>query len=387
MFKPLSIAFALFALIMGITLTLAAASIAKGASPAALESDSSATFVVRPPSHATSTTVNDDFSHAIVINSLPFTHATSTRGATAASDDPTTCTNNGSVWYRFTASRNLRIEANTFGSRYDTVLSAYTGSRGALSQVPGACNDDFGGLQSRIVFDATAGTTYHFLIGFCCGFGRTGGGDLVFSVQEFILPPPVSDFFFFPSDPSIFDTIQFINRSSDPGGVGIQAFEWDFGDGEGSTAVNPTHRYAADGDYAVMLGVTTFDNRTATSTRLVLVRTHDVAITKFFAPKAASSGQTRQVRVGVNSNRMPEDVMVRLFKSSSQGFQLVGTLTQSVPVRSANRTTRFDFSYTFTSEDASIGKVTFKAVATIVSARDALPADNEAISPPTKVNR
>jgi len=58
-----------------------------------------------------------------------------------------------------------------------------------------------------------------------------------------------------------------------------------------------------------------------------------------------------------------------------------------VPVRSANRTTDFNFSYTFTSADAQVGKVTFKAVANIFGARDALPADNEAIATPIKVSR
>jgi hypothetical protein len=52
-----------------------------------------------------------------------------------------------------------------------------------------------------------------------------------------------------------------------------------------------------------------------------------------------------------------------------------------------NRTTDFTFSYTFTAGDTSIGKVTFKAVAVLVGARDGLPADNEAIAPPTKVSR
>jgi hypothetical protein len=51
-----------------------------------------------------------------------------------------------------------------------------------------------------------------------------------------------------------------------------------------------------------------------------------------------------------------------------------------------SRTTSFDFSYTFTADDAVAGKVTFKVVATIVGARDAAPADNEAIALPTKVN-
>jgi hypothetical protein len=57
----------------------------------------------------------------------------------------------------------------------------------------------------------------------------------------------------------------------------------------------------------------------------------------------------------------------------------------SVPVRPANRTTDFKFSYTFDNDDGKFGKVTFKAVVTINDARDALPADNTAISLPTKV--
>jgi len=52
-----------------------------------------------------------------------------------------------------------------------------------------------------------------------------------------------------------------------------------------------------------------------------------------------------------------------------------------------NGTTEFAFSYTFTADDARVGKVTFKAVANILGARDALPADNEAIAAPTKVSR
>jgi len=64
----------------------------------------------------------------------------------------------------------------------------------------------------------------------------------------------------------------------------------------------------------------------------------------------------------------------------------IGSLRQVVPVRGGNRTTVFAFSYTFTSADAALGKVTFKAVANLQNARDALPADNEAISPPTKVS-
>ncbi len=52
-----------------------------------------------------------------------------------------------------------------------------------------------------------------------------------------------------------------------------------------------------------------------------------------------------------------------------------------------NGTTNFAFRYTVTADDALIGKVTFRAFAVISGARDALPADNEAIAPPTRVSR
>jgi hypothetical protein len=57
-----------------------------------------------------------------------------------------------------------------------------------------------------------------------------------------------------------------------------------------------------------------------------------------------------------------------------------------VPVRPpGGNTTRFAFSYTITQADRTIGKVSFRADATIVDHRDALPADNESTSPPMKI--
>jgi hypothetical protein len=121
---------------------------------------------------------------------------------------------------------------------------------------------------------------------------------------------------------------------------------------------------------------------------VVQVRTHDVAITKINAPQSASVKQTRTITVSVNSKNYAETVQVDLYKSVPGGFEFVGSITLAVPAYSTNRTTAFNFNYTFTSSDASIGKVTFKAVATIVNARDSYPSDNEAISsPPTKVSR
>jgi len=232
-----------------------------------------------------------------------------------------------------------------------------------------------------VTFHAQAGTEYYFLVGGL--FDQ--GGPVEFRLEA--TPPPVATMYFYPGEPSSFDAIQFYDGSYDPGGLGIASQEWSFGDGASASGCCPTHRYAADGSYTTQLTVTTVDGRTGSTSQTVLVQTHDVAIIKFTAPTAASSGQTRQLSVGLNSKRYPETVEVQLFKSVPSGYEYVGSRTQSVPVRASNRTTDFNFSYTFTGADAQLGKVTFKAIAFVLGVRDALPADNEAVAPPTKINR
>ncbi len=49
--------------------------------------------------------------------------------------------------------------------------------------------------------------------------------------------------------------VTFTNRSLDPDGE-VVAFSWDFGDGTGSTAENPTHTYTSAGEFTVTLMVT-----------------------------------------------------------------------------------------------------------------------------------
>ena len=81
------------------------------------------------------------------------------------------------MWYAFTPSGSKRIEANTFGSDYDTDLVVYTGTRGDLTEI--ACNDDAESVQSRVVFDAVAGETYFIMVG---AFASGPGGNLVFNL-------------------------------------------------------------------------------------------------------------------------------------------------------------------------------------------------------------
>lgn len=144
--------------------------------------------VVAAPATALDPPANDDFDDATVIEALEFTDAVDTTEATRATDDPDCFGTGGStVWYALTLPEDTFVEINTFGSDYDTILEAYTGGRGDLTEV--RCNDDAGeGLQSRIRFDATGGTTYHVMVS---SYDFDGGGNLQIRAFETTPPPPL----------------------------------------------------------------------------------------------------------------------------------------------------------------------------------------------------
>jgi hypothetical protein len=116
--------------------------------------------------------INDDISNAVIVPTvLPYSDAADTSEATAAVSDPEDCYNNGSVWYSFTPATDFSIDVDTIGSNYDTTLGAYEGSPGSLSVI--VCNDDASsGVQSAVRLNVTAGSTYYFMVGFCCGNGE-----------------------------------------------------------------------------------------------------------------------------------------------------------------------------------------------------------------------
>jgi len=137
-------------------------------------------FTVIPPPPA-----NDDFATPVRIPSNPARYTADVTNATSAPDDPWCYGNAQSVWYSFTPLTTMQLEANTFGSGYDTSLSVYTGTRGALGQL--ACNDDAGSsLQSRVRFEAVAGQTYYFMAS--SRYYPVSPANLVFNLQP--APPP-----------------------------------------------------------------------------------------------------------------------------------------------------------------------------------------------------
>jgi hypothetical protein len=328
---------------------------------------------------------NDDFDYATVIPGLPFSDSLVTSEATLASDEPAGyCEQltNVSVWYSFTPATTVVLEAQTTGSDYTAVLSAYTGSRTSLTEI--ACAWDHG-FQSHIRFVAEAGTTYYFRIGAYWGFG----GHLAFSVSEYVPQElPTAGIYFIPEYPAQLETIEFISVSNDPEHFRFRSLDWNFGDGSTETGADVWHEYSVDGDYLLQHTVTTSDGRSATTSQILQVRTHDIAITKILAPVAAKAGQTRPITVFVKALRYDETVSVDLYKRGPDGDESIGYSRQFVPVRSGNRTTAFAFNYTFTDSDATARNITFYAIANIEVFSDADPENNEAISSPaTRVSR
>ena len=320
---------------------------------------------VKPPP------ANDDFASAAAIGSVPFSDTVDLTAASAEEGEPTSCqglSSQATAWYAFTPTQSGSYVAGR--SSYG-VIGAYSGSSlSGLTQL--AC----GSYQA--VFHADAGTTYYLQI---AGMGWWSGAEQ-FALT--VAPAAQASFYYYPSDPSSFDTVQFNDYSYDIAGIASRS--WNLGDGFSSTNPYVSHRYAADGSYTAKLDIKTTDGRTASSSQTVPVRTHDVAITALSVPSKGQVGRTKQLSVSVNNSRYAETVQVAILRSvPGQGFEQVGQVTQNLPARSAKRSTTFEISYTFDERDAALGKVTFQAVATILTARDANPADNTVIAPFTKV--
>jgi PKD repeat protein len=322
---------------------------------------------------------NDNFASATVIAALPFTDATTTGASSLESGEPMpSCyfgPRYGSIWYAFTATETASVTATVFSSQFSDVTIREGTSLDSLAEL--ACRHS----PATATIQVQAGFTYYVQVTAIGGVGPT-------TVSLDLASPPIAAFAATSNDPSTFDTVAFFDQSYDPGNAGIEMRTWDFGDGSTATGHSAEHRYGTDGDYPVTLTVTTVDGRLASTTRTFQVRTHDVAITKFAVPNSASANQTRSITVGLSNRRYPETVTVILWKLTPAGTVQVGVSTNAVPVRSGNRTTDFVFSYTFTTDDAKAGKVTFRAEAILVDgARDAVWGDNLAHSLPTKVNK
>ncbi|MCS6843363.1 MAG: hypothetical protein NZ528_03430 [Caldilineales bacterium] len=130
------------------------------------------TSTLSPPSSpsspylpAASPPLNDDFANAALMDRFPFHANQRIDGATTAADDPIIGCGVGqgwhTVWFRFTGPGTGFVALNTVGSDYDTVLSAWQGSRGSLAGQ--GCNDHIGWwtTTSQLNVPVRLGQTYY----------------------------------------------------------------------------------------------------------------------------------------------------------------------------------------------------------------------------------
>ena len=144
--------------------------------------------------HATAPPPNDNLDNAIIIPAKPFDDSLSTDAATTEDGEPQPCVGiANTVWYAFTETADQFAQAGTFGSGFDTALAVYSGPPPGLATFDDltliGCNDDYGSLQSKVSFAASAGVTYYFQAG---GFyGDTG--DLQFHLGSVTGPDVTVD--------------------------------------------------------------------------------------------------------------------------------------------------------------------------------------------------
>ncbi|MFN8469803.1 MAG: PKD domain-containing protein [Caldilineaceae bacterium] len=335
------------------------------------------------PAQQTLPPPNDNFADATPIGSIPWAATVTLDGATTEDGEtaPYACgAYNGAyqtVWYSYTPQSTATVVAYTNG--WPNFLTVYQGSSLADLQYISCA------LWSEASFYAEAGKTYYVQAGTTYG----GGGQVDLRVEP--APPPTAAMYYYPTPVNTYTNVEFRDNSYGDYGLGFASELWDFGDGTTASGPVVNHTFAKEGTYAVRLTVTTADGRTGSTSEQIVVETHDVAITKFTVPTSARAGQTKSISVGISNKLHDEWVAVSLYRSLPAGSStytdaLVGTLTQLVPVRSANRTTPFDFTYTFSAADAQQGTMTFKVEATLIDHFDALQGDNTAISLPIKVS-
>jgi hypothetical protein len=120
---------------------------------------------------------NDNFANAQVISGNSGSVTGSNVGATKEPCEPNhhNIPGGASVWYRWTAPVEGSVTFDTFGSNFDTVLAVYTGNNlCSLTHIASSDDDPLGGLQSRVSFNAVAGTTYHIAVDGFGGFSSPG---------------------------------------------------------------------------------------------------------------------------------------------------------------------------------------------------------------------
>ncbi len=108
---------------------------------------------------------NDKVANATLLQGTSISTGGSNQGATKESGEPNHAGSSGgrSVWWRWTAPSSGAVTIDTFGSNFDTLLGVYRGTQLSMLTTV-ASNDDTGGRQSQVSFQAISGTTYSIAV-------------------------------------------------------------------------------------------------------------------------------------------------------------------------------------------------------------------------------
>ena len=121
--------------------------------------------------------INDNWNSPSTPIADPDFTVTGTNVKASTQDDEQQLENTGStVWWFFDADVVGTVTIDTFGSNFNTQLHIYEFAPAFEDLIPIVNNDDSGGLQSQVTFEATAGTCYEVRVGGFRGTGQNGAG-------------------------------------------------------------------------------------------------------------------------------------------------------------------------------------------------------------------
>ena len=136
--------------------------------------------------------VNDFFADAIAVSGSSVSVLGTTVNATLELNEPDhdpAVLNSSSVWWSWQSSNALRVEVDTFGSNFDTILGVYTGSSIDSLTLVAQNNKAAGTDQSWLSFDAEAGETYWIAV------DGQGGDEGAVSLNLFAVSPEITSLF------------------------------------------------------------------------------------------------------------------------------------------------------------------------------------------------
>lgn len=326
--------------------------------------------------------VNDDFASAVDVPLNTDVAGDPGPASLEAGEPKPGCEHSStrSLWFRYTPDSARFVSAKVTQNLSSAGVAVFRGTAlNALTEV-----DCLHSAHNPAIFAAAPGETYYLRV----AEDIYGAAPLTLRLTDAPQIKPTASWMN-PARPGVFDEVQFEIDPGDPAGRWLAGGEIRFGDGTSAeipAVPGPAtvwHRYAADGEYELTITGHTADGRSGTSTRTVKVETRDVTVSNVAAPATAKVGEAGHIEVSVTSTRYAEDVVVELLRRRSDGYHdVVGTVRQRVEKDS---TAVMPFTYTYSADDAALGKATLKARARIYKRDDNNPADNERVVETTVV--